>query len=72
MKTNEKLEVIKSYGYVDELQGFRMTTFDLYRDNEPRAYMRCSDSVETIAIDKLYTRLHLKMWNAVATANDTY
>ncbi len=60
MTTEEKLKILKSYGFIDILAGFRTTTIDLYRSSNlygTRAYMRNSGNSIEEATDKLYYRL---------------
>lgn len=63
MDSNRKLDIIKTYGFVDELRGLRMISFDLYRTNETKhVFMRCSDKNDDVVINKLYETLKNRLF----------
>ncbi len=65
LNPDNKLRIIKTYGFIDELRGFRSITLDLYRGVEHKAYMRCSDDTEHGVIDKLYDKLYRSLYISI-------
>jgi len=63
MNTYEKIEIVKSYGFLDKLIGFRSTTLDLYGNNHAsRPYFRRSDISLEKATDKLYEVMERRLF----------
>jgi uncharacterized membrane protein len=63
MNPDQQLDVLKRYGALDVERGFVVVSICLYRPNDHRAYMRCSDETGdyNIAVNQLYWRVYTKL-----------